>query len=176
MPYGSNDTLFRNTESRINAILAFKSGEDLSNSVGVGVKVLPSGDVAKTTGAIDEQPFGVILKGAKVSSENSVAIMCNGFAGTALCAVTKGADVGDLLCISNENDPGLFGSTDTLSGSTDTTTVCAVALEKAPVTNPGTYARIEAAIFHPIRITLNNIIYNNTRITYNGIQLTYNSN
>ena len=176
MSFGSNNTFFRNTESRINAILPFKSGEDLSNSVGVGVKVLPSGDVAKTTGGIDEQPFGVILKGAKVESENSVAVMSNGFAGTALCAVTKGANVGDLLCISTDTNPGLFTSLNTLSGSIDNASICAVALEEAPVTAPNIYARIEAAIFQPVKKSFNRIIFNNSTITYNGIPLTYNSN
>ena len=176
MSFGSNYTFFRNTESRINAILPFKSGEDLSNSVGVGVKVLQSGDIAKTTGGSNEQPFGVILKGAIVESENSVAIMGNGFAGTAYCAVTKGANVGDLLCISTDTDPGLFTSINTLSGSIDSASVCAVALEEAPVTAQNIYARIEAAIFHPVIKSFNNVIFNNTNITYNGIQLTYNSN
>ena len=175
MPFGSNNTFFRNTEARTNAVLPFKSGEDLSNSVGVGVKVLPSGDIAKTTGAVAEEPFGVILKGAEVGSENSVAIMGNGFSGTALCATTEGAFVGDVLCISDEADPGLFKSVSALNPSTTSALICAIALEEAPVTAPGIYARIEASLFHPLLVLLSKLTYNNTAITYNGIQLTYNS-
>ena len=177
MSYGSNERVFDGTRARTQAILPFRSAEDLSGAIGCAVKILPNGYVAKTTGAAADLPFGVVSNGAPVGEDNSIAVLANGYVGTAYCATKEAAAApGDYLFTNNTTGVGIF-TNEANSNPTDTFRYkCGQAMESSPAGNTGTYNVIEAAIFAPIKQLLQTALsYNGSLLLYNGLRISYNS-
>tara|TARA_R110000787_G_scaffold41254_1_gene102057 strand:- start:13501 stop:14037 length:537 start_codon:yes stop_codon:yes gene_type:complete len=177
MSYGSNPRVFDGAKVRYNAILPYRSAEDLSSSIGAAVKILPNGYVAKTTGAAADLPFGVVLNGVAPGADNSIAIMANGFTGTANCSVKEAAAAtGDYLYTNNTTGNGVF-TNEANSEPTDTLRYkCGQAMESSPSGATGSYNVIEGVIFAPIKQLLQNAIeYNGGLLLYNGLRISYNS-